>query len=145
MPCYPDITSPCPVADRLDEVMEGDFCRRCSKRVADLDTMGHADRYRLMAKTGGDVCLRYRLPGSAALAAAAMVAAGIAVPAAASAQDTVVVSSDTDPGMYDEIVVGGARKLTRQERYQMERQARAEERREKRLKRRAEKAAPPAS
>ena len=140
MPCYPDIASPCPVADRLDEVMEGDFCRACSQTVVDLDTMSHTDRYRLMAKTGGDVCVRYRLPGAAALAAAAMIATGIAVPAAA-AQDTTIVSSDTDPAVYDEIVVGGARKLTRQERYQMERQARAEERREKRLKRRAEKVA----
>lgn len=85
MPFYPDIASPCPVADRLDEVMDGSFCRQCRKTVADLDSMDLAARYRLMAHAGGDLCARYRSPGpAAALAAAAMMAAGMsALPAAA--------------------------------------------------------------
>lgn len=140
MPCYPDIASPCPVANRLDEVMDGSFCRRCRAPVADLDAMDLASRYRLMARTGGDLCVRYRLPTPAAALAAAVMAAGMSVLPAA-AQEVLVEPIAAQPAAHEEVIVGGARLLTRAERLEMEREARREERRAKREQRRAEKAA----
>ncbi|MEG3180093.1 hypothetical protein [Sphingomonas sp. LT1P40] len=137
----PQIASPCPVADRLDRVMDGNFCNQCRKTVFDLDTMSNADRYRLMAEVE-EPCVRYRLPASrASLAAAIMIVASVGAMPALAQDAPVATSVAVDDGALDEIIVGGARKLTRSEQIQMQRELRREERREQRKRRKAEKAA----
>ncbi len=137
----PQIASPCPVADRLEQVMDGSFCNQCRKPVFDLDAMTSADRYRLMADVD-EPCVRYRLPtGRASLAAAAMIVAGIGSLPATAQEFLVPAPVAADEAGYDEIIVGGARKLTRAEQREMQRAARLEARREARERRKAEKPA----
>lgn len=75
MPFFPKITGPCPYADRLDEILEGDICRLCQRQVTDLTDMTDAERRRFMASCSGAVCVSYRLPAVAMAAAVAVAAA----------------------------------------------------------------------
>lgn len=88
MAWFPKIERPCPYLDRLDAVMDGDFCRMCQRQVHDLTGMDDAGRAAFMAACGGDACISYTARLSPALAAAALAAsAAIAVaPAPAAAQ-----------------------------------------------------------
>jgi hypothetical protein len=134
---FPRISRPCPVADRLDEVMDGDFCRQCSKRVLDLDTLGKTERLRTLAAATGELCVSYRRPvARAAMAAAALAASAAALPAAA--QDAPVAQTAPADVSMDEIFVGGAPRLTRAERARYLREMRQIERQEKAAARRAE-------
>lgn len=96
---YPKIDRPCPYADRLEAVMDGDFCRACQCTVFDLDAMAPRERRSFLKRTEGqDSCVTYRI--KPALAAMAIVAAmGVASPAMA--QDV----GEDEP----EIVVTGGR------------------------------------
>ena len=133
MPERPLIHTPCPVADRLEEVMEGDFCRRCRKRVVDLDILTEPARLRLLAAARRTLCVRYAQPARAALAMATL---AVALPAAA--QQEAPPFADVEPASsMTEIVVGGARRLTRAERIEAEREARRLERQEQLERRRA--------
>ncbi|MBO9713151.1 hypothetical protein [Sphingomonas sp.] len=79
---FPPIDRPCPYVDRLDSVMDGDFCRMCRRTVFDLTAMDEAERRAFLAGCASDdeVCVRYLRP---ALAAAALAASVAALPAAA--------------------------------------------------------------
>ena len=78
MSLFPLIQRPCPYIDRLDSVMEGDFCRMCRREVHDLTGMDEAGRAVFLASCGGDACVRYTLDVKPALAAA-LIAASVAV------------------------------------------------------------------
>lgn len=124
---YPEIATPCPVRDRLDSLISEDVCGQCNSRVHDLDAMTRPQRLRLLAGAREGLCVRFRAP----VAIAAMAAALGALPAAAQdAPDPANATSETDTG-YDEIIVGGARLMTADERRQAELEAAWEEDREK--------------
>lgn len=78
MSLFPPIQRPCPYIDRLDSVMEGDFCRMCRREVHDLTAMDDAARAAFLAACGGDACVRYTLNVKPAVAAA-LIAASVAV------------------------------------------------------------------
>jgi hypothetical protein len=73
---YPEITRMCPYLDRLDTVMEGDFCRMCRRNVHDLSAMGEKERAVFLASCSGEVCVSYTVWMKPALAAAALAASG---------------------------------------------------------------------
>lgn len=136
---FPRISRPCPVADRLDEVMDGDFCRQCSKRVVDLDELGTAARLRTLAEAREELCVSYKHPAAKALIAATALAAGImAMPAAAQDAPTAQAAPANAAAMDEEIVVGGAPILTPAQRAHYKREARRIERQEKAAARRTE-------
>ncbi len=128
MPYCPPIVTPCPLPLQLGDARTS-FCERCNKHVHDLDRMGEAQRMTLLADAREEVCVRYRRPiGRAALAAAALVASGLGLVSPAAAQDTPVAAPQESPG---DIVVGGARRLTRAEQVQLRREAKRQERLER--------------
>lgn len=87
MPFYPKIERICPYLDRLDAVMDGDFCRMCKRTVHDLTDMNDGERSAFMAACGGDACISYKMKLSPALVAAALAAgAAVMLPAPAMAQ-----------------------------------------------------------
>ncbi|MBB4838790.1 hypothetical protein HNP52_001859 [Sphingomonas kyeonggiensis] len=134
---FPRISRPCPVADRLDEVMDGDFCRQCSKRVLDLDRLGAPQRLRMLAGAREELCVSYRRPVAKAAIVAAALAAGVAALPAAAQEAPATQAAPADASM-DEIVVGGIPILTPAQRARAEREARRIERQEKAAARRAE-------
>ena len=77
-------SGPLSLKSRLGEVMVGDFCRMCERRVIDLTDMSDGERVALLAGCSDKVCVSYRFPVRPALAAAALAAA---LPTAAAAQD----------------------------------------------------------
>lgn len=74
MALFPKITRTCPYLDRLDEAMDGDFCRMCQRTVTDLTGMTRAERTAFVAGCGGEVCVSYTMRLSPAVAAAALAA-----------------------------------------------------------------------
>lgn len=86
MAVFPRIQGPCPYKDDLSAVMDGDTCRVCRRPVVDLNGMTDAGRRAFMAGCEGEVCVTYRLPVAAAVAAA-LAATAIAMPAPAAAED----------------------------------------------------------
>ncbi|MES2441227.1 MAG: hypothetical protein V4574_00225 [Pseudomonadota bacterium] len=88
MALFPKIERPCPYLDRLDSVMDGDFCRMCKRTVHDLTAMDEAGRAAFMAACGGDACISYTTRMSPALAAAALAASAaiVVMPSPALAQ-----------------------------------------------------------
>ncbi|MET1110613.1 MAG: hypothetical protein ABWX67_03705 [Allosphingosinicella sp.] len=112
MPIFPKIQSPCPYKSNLAAVMDGDMCRACKRNVFDLTAMDDDERLAFLAGCEEEVCVSYRLPVRAAVAAAALAAAGMSVPAmgqeVAAPDMEAVMESDAVP--YDEsfdIIVGG--------------------------------------
>ena len=97
---YPQITRPCPSADRLDTVMDGSFCRHCRHEVLDLSELDEGGRTAALAARPGETCVSYRVP--AAIAAGLM---AIATPAAA--QEPLPPPAAELPDHDSEIVVGG--------------------------------------
>jgi hypothetical protein len=92
MAIFPRIQSPCPVQGNLAAFMDGDMCRLCKRQVFDLSAMDDSGRVAFFANCKTDaVCVSYKIP--ARLAAAALAASVVALPAAAA------------PGPNDEIVV----------------------------------------
>jgi predicted Fe-S protein YdhL (DUF1289 family) len=90
MPIFPKIQSPCPYKSQLSAVMDGDFCRMCSRNVVSLDAMSDGERLAFLAGCEEEVCVSYRLP-RAAVGAAALAAAAFAIPSAAAAQEAPAV------------------------------------------------------
>jgi predicted Fe-S protein YdhL (DUF1289 family) len=99
MAMFPKIQSPCPFIDRIDTVMDGDFCRQCKRQVFDLNGMTDGERVAFMKGCSSEVCVSYRLPVGRAMAAA-VTAAVLVTPVAASAQQAPV-----DPSQLEAIVV----------------------------------------
>lgn len=112
MPLFPKVTSPCPYKSQLAAVMDGDFCRMCERQVFDLNAFSGDERRAFLAGCAEEeVCVSYRLPLRAAIAAAALTAATPAF-----AQDPPVTMPDAQVEMAaDEemmemaIIVGGIR------------------------------------
>lgn len=90
---FPRIQRPCPFKDNLSEVMNGDVCRVCTRKVYDLNAMSAAERATFLASCSGEVCVSYSLR-PAILAAASVVA--LAMPAAAQ-----------DPNLSEEVIMVG--------------------------------------
>ncbi len=84
---FPRIQRPCPYLDRLDEVIEQDFCRMCKREVHDLTHMDEGRRADFLAACGGDVCVKYTAMLRPAVAAAAVAASVAAFAQPALAQD----------------------------------------------------------
>lgn len=82
MAIFPKIQSPCPYKSELAQVMDGDFCRMCSRRVFDLTGWSDGERVAFLAGCSDEVCVSYRLPLRPLLAAATL-ASLAAAPAAA--------------------------------------------------------------
>lgn len=136
---FPKISRPCPVADRLNEVMDGDFCRQCSKRVLNLETLGKVERLRTLAAARAELCISYKRPSAKMLIAATALGAGIAAsPALAQEAPTAQSAPPVAAAIETEIVVGGAPILTPAQRAHYRREARRIERQEKAAARRAE-------
>jgi hypothetical protein len=74
--------------DRLDTVIEGDYCRMCKRDVHDLTDMDAGERKAFLAACGGDACISYVefLKPTLAAAAVAATAAVILTPGSAMAQ-----------------------------------------------------------
>ena len=85
---FPRIDSPCPYKGRLAEIMDGDMCRMCERRVFDLTNWSDGERAAFLAGCADQVCVSYRLPLRPAIAAAALAAAAMVAPGAAAAQDS---------------------------------------------------------
>lgn len=104
---FPKIDSPCPYKSQLAAVLDGDFCRMCKRDVFDLSGWADGERLAFLSGCETEVCVRYTLPVRPVLAAAALAAAIVAVPA--HAQDTAPTA--VEAGMPDEeldwVVVGG--------------------------------------
>jgi hypothetical protein len=81
----PNIARICPYLDRLDSVMDGEFCRMCKRDVHDLTDMDEAGRAAFISACGGDVCVSYVVRLKPALAAAALAAGAAALLAPGSA------------------------------------------------------------
>ena len=118
MPLFPKITSPCPYVGRLAGVMDGDFCRMCQRQVFDLSGWSDDERRSFLAGCEEEVCVSYRLPVRSAIAAAALAASTVALPAAAQDQPVAVgepqLESDPRPSEMV-IIVGGIRNPSRAE------------------------------
>jgi predicted Fe-S protein YdhL (DUF1289 family) len=84
---YPKIDSPCPYVDNLAAIMDGDVCRMCKRSVTDLTGMSDRQRQAFLKSCDGEVCVSYRLPVRAALAAALAVGAMTAPTVAAACED----------------------------------------------------------
>ncbi|MEA3040639.1 MAG: hypothetical protein QOC65_128 [Sphingomonadales bacterium] len=96
MPIFPKIQSPCPYKSNLAAIMDGDVCRMCKRQVFDLTSMTDGERVSFLAACEEEVCVSYAI--RPALRAAA-VAAALAIPAAAAAQEEmwITVGGITDP------------------------------------------------
>ena len=104
MAIFPRIERPCPYADRLDEIMDGDVCRMCTRQVFDLTDMDDAGRTAFLAACSGETCVSYRLPVRTILAATMLASATI--PSALAAQD--VPRAETQISDYESILeIGG--------------------------------------
>ena len=87
MSLFPKIERVCPYLDRLDEAMDGDFCRMCKRTVHDLTDMDRPQREAFLAACGGDACVSYIAYVRPSVAAALIAAsAAVLVPEAAMAQ-----------------------------------------------------------
>lgn len=144
MPVRPAISRPCPLRDRIEQVMDGDHCRHCDTRVVDLDSMAVSKRLAWMAAQRDHACVRFRAAGTS-LAAAALAAGVIAVPNA-SAQDSgsanPQATDSTTIAADEEIIVGTFRRLTPAEQRRAERAARRAEQRERKRAERQRRRAP---
>ncbi|HEX8466827.1 MAG TPA: hypothetical protein VF620_03360 [Allosphingosinicella sp.] len=110
MPIFPKIQSPCPYKSNLAAVMDGEMCRACNRSVFDLTAMDDGERLAFLAGCQEEVCVSYRVPMRAAVAAAALAAAAISAPAMGQEVATpameVAAELDSMPEDY-EIMVGG--------------------------------------
>ena len=117
MALYPKIDSPCPYRDNLAAILDGDMCRLCKRQVFDLTAMADAERVSFFANCETEeVCVSYKIP--LRLAAAALAASVMALPAAAAPTEDVSVSADetVTADIEDEevIVMGGGIRMPRE-------------------------------
>lgn len=112
MPVFPRIQSPCPYKERLAEIMDGDVCRMCQRQVFDLTAFSDPERIAFLAGCREEVCVSYRVPLRRGIRAAA-VAAAIALPAAAAAQEefAIFVGGIKDPTRVEMVEVQPDRTL----------------------------------
>lgn len=104
---FPKIDSPCPYKADLAAIMDGDFCRMCKREVFDLSGWSDGERVAFLKGCETEVCVRYTLPLRPALAAAALAAAVVGLPAAAQDVAPTPIEVATPDEDYDMIIVGG--------------------------------------
>lgn len=103
---FPKIDSPCPYKADLAAILDGDFCRMCKREVFDLSGWSDGERVAFLNGCETEVCVRYTLPMRPALAAAALAAAVVGLPAAA--QDVATATVEVAVPDEDlEVIVGG--------------------------------------
>jgi predicted Fe-S protein YdhL (DUF1289 family) len=111
VPIFPKIQSPCPYQGNLAAVMDGDSCRVCKRTVFDLTAMDDGERLAFLAGCEEEVCVSYRVPMRALLAAAALAAAAPALSQEAAEpamDDAIEAGTDAAPdGDMIMIVAGG--------------------------------------
>jgi len=113
MGLFPKVENPCPIKDKLDDIMDGDFCTHCHRNVFDLTQMTTAERQTFLADCQGEICVSYSIPVKKLAKGAALTTAaslGSVLPIAA--QDAAPALSDEDLYCYSEddwIIVGGIR------------------------------------
>jgi hypothetical protein len=90
---FPRIQRPCPYKNNLSEIMDGDVCRVCTRKVHDLNAYSEAERAAFLASCSGEICVSYSLRPAIV---AAVSAVAFALPAAAQ-----------DVAFDEEILVGG--------------------------------------
>ena len=86
MAIFPKIQSPCPYKGKLADILDGDMCRLCSRRVHDITRLSDQERVALIQGCAEEICVSYALPLRPAIAAAMTIAA-LGAPMAAAAQD----------------------------------------------------------
>lgn len=91
MPLFPKIQSACPYRNEFASIMDGDNCRMCKRQVVDLTAMNDGERVAFLAGCEEEVCVSYSLPIRQGIRAAA-VAAAIAIPTAAAAQEEMIIT-----------------------------------------------------
>jgi len=118
---FPKIQSPCPYKSNLAAVMDGDHCRMCNRQVFDLSAMADGERAAFLAGCSGEICVSYRFMRPA-LAAAALAAASVALPAhaqqVAAVGPTEIAAAGGDVAVPDEdmyIEVGGIKDVANME------------------------------
>lgn len=100
MAIFPKIQRPCPYKSELAQVMDGDFCRMCSRQVFDLSGWSDGERVAFLAGCSDEVCVSYRLPLRPLLAAATL-ASLAAAPAAAADLEGGLESGISIPAMAE--------------------------------------------
>lgn len=85
MTIFPRIQRPCPYKSKLSDIMDGDTCRLCQRKVHDLTALSGDERVAFFDACSGDVCVSYAVLVPAIAAAATVAAFGM--PVAAAAQD----------------------------------------------------------
>lgn len=85
MPLFPKIDSPCPYKGDLADILDQDrMCSLCEREVHDLTDMSNPERSEFLAScTEDQVCVSYKVPAAAILAASLVIA-----PVTAHADDT---------------------------------------------------------
>jgi hypothetical protein len=102
------ITGSCPYKSRLAELMVGSQCSMCQREVHDLTAMNEPERRAFLASCEESVCVSYKVPARAAVAALAMSAASLAaLPAAA--QDATTAAEQAVPEEEYDIFVGAVK------------------------------------
>jgi hypothetical protein len=103
---FPRIQSPCPVQGNLAAFMDGDMCRLCKRQVFDLSDVDDAGRVAFFANCKTEqVCISYKIP--ARLAAAALAASVVALPAAARTEQAPASDTVAEEPEDAIIVTGG--------------------------------------
>ncbi|MBX3595191.1 hypothetical protein [Sphingomonas sp.] len=134
---YPDLEQHCPLADRIETVIDGNLCRQCRTVVIDLDSVSEAERLRIMAGANGPPCVRYSIAGHAAVAA---LAAAIGATPLAAQDAPAPPRVDAAQESESTVIVGVMRRATPAGRARYERDARRAERRAAKKRREADKA-----
>lgn len=84
MAIYPLISGPCPYKGPLSEIMDGDICCLCHKKVHDLTDMTDEQRRAFIMSACSSTCVSYRVSSRTAVMIAALTASALgALPAAA--------------------------------------------------------------
>ncbi len=110
---FPVITGPCPYKSQLAVLMDGSTCRMCQREVHDLTAMNEPDRRAFLAACEGSVCVSYKVPARAAIAALAMSAGIAALPAVAQEAPAPAVAGQAVPEEDYEIFVGAVKDPTK--------------------------------
>ena len=110
MGLFPAIQSLCPYKGNLSDIMDGDICRLCKKEVFDLTAMNDGERVSFLSGCTDQVCVSYRVKPNSLIAALALGASAVAVPAFAQSADTPDLTQEE--ALAEEemmIIVGGMR------------------------------------
>lgn len=90
---FPKIQRPCPYKNRLADIMDGDVCQVCMRKVHDLNIMSDAERTFFLSSCSGEICVSYTWRPAIIAAASAL---AMSLPATAQ-----------DVAFEEEIIVGG--------------------------------------